>query len=205
MAAKNYIGMRFGVRECVGQYVREGRSRLVLQCKCGDVSESTAQNARQAKGCRACVQVIHGHAQPGNATPTYLSWFSMMRRCFGQNVWNYSQYGGAGVTVCDKWKTFVGFLEDMGERPAGTSLDRIDNNLGYSKENCRWATAKQQARNKKNNVLITISGQTRCVTEWAEVSGIGENALRSRIRAGWANDRLLTPTEPRRKRKAQGE
>lgn len=89
-------------------------------------------------------------------TRTYKSWSSMKERCFNKNHKNYRYYGGRGITVCDRWKTFSNFYEDMGERPEETSIDRIDPNLGYFKENCQWATRSQQNKNKrrKRNSLL---------------------------------------------------
>lgn len=105
-------------------------------------------------------------------------------RCSKRNHPRYHQYGGAGIAVCDKWKTFQGFLDDMGERPEGTSLDRIDNEKGYSKENCRWADSKQQQRNRKNNRLFTHNGITMCLSEWVEKLGLRYATVSSRLHRG---------------------
>lgn len=86
-------------------------------------------------------------------TGAYKSWDAMIQRCTNENSTSYPRYGGSGVTVCDEWRSFVAFHSDMGDRPEGTSLDRIDSNLGYYKENCRWATEVQQARNRKKPTL----------------------------------------------------
>lgn len=112
--------------------------------------------------------LIHGQAKL--KTPTYISWMRMRDRCNNKKHHAFGRYGGAGVRVCERWDSFVNFLEDMGERPPGTSLDRLDNSKGYCKENCRWATEVQQQRNRRTNVLVTINGQTRCVSEWAELT-----------------------------------
>ena len=84
-------------------------------------------------------------------TPTYLSWMMMKRRCYGVNHNRYHAYGARGIRVCDRWQDYANFLADMGERPAGTSLDRIDVNGNYEPGNCRWGTPKDQANNKQKS------------------------------------------------------
>lgn len=202
MIAKNYIGTRFGTRVCVDQKKDQHGTRLVLKCDCGRDSESYLSTAKM-HGCIACAQVKHGYSPSGDRTPTYKTWQAMIGRCKAVTHPNFTRYGGAGITVCEKWKSFEGFLGDMGERPEETSLDRIDNALGYFKENCRWATYKQQQRNKRTNVLVTINGEIRCVGEWSELSGISYQVLRYRIREGWPEDRLLSPVEFRKPRKVR--
>jgi hypothetical protein len=121
-------------------------------------------------------------------------WGNMKSRCLNKNDDRYESYGGRGITVCEKWKDFIGFWDDMkdGYSPIKT-LDRIDNNKGYSKDNCRWATAKQQQRNMRSNVILTFNGRSMCITEWAEELGYNTSTLRKRIsRSGWSVQRALT-------------
>ncbi len=126
----------------------------------------------------------------------------MIRRCTKTAHHNFEGYGGRGITVCERWRDFVAFLEDMGERPDGLTLDRIDNNAGYSPENCRWATPKQQARNKRDKRLLTLNGETRSVTEWAEKLGVERDNLWSRLHIGWTVEEALTRPIKARARKA---
>ena len=93
-------------------------------------------------------------------SPTYSSWSSMKHRCNNSNNAGYHLYGGRGIKVCEQWNEFRGFLKDMGVRPKETSLDRIDSNKGYTPENCRWATAKEQGRNTRNTKLNMIKANT---------------------------------------------
>lgn len=108
----------------------------------------------------------------------------MKYRCLTPTDKHYSSYGGRGITVSDDWLIFENFYRDMGEKPAGMSLDRIDNNKGYSKENCRWATQREQMRNTRCNRMITHNGETLCITEWAEKYGIPMRILSKRLKAG---------------------
>jgi len=91
----------------------------------------------------------HGHRTSKVTSPTYNTWHGMMNRCSNPKATGYKNYGGRGITVCEKWLDFRGFLKDMGEKPSGLTLDRIDNDKGYYKENCRWETWKNQHTNKR--------------------------------------------------------
>jgi hypothetical protein len=128
----------------------------------------------------------------------------MIYRCTNSNAKNYKDYGGRGITVCDRWlgkNGFINFLIDMGEPPGpGYSIERINNNLGYFKENCRWATPKEQARNTKRNHLITYNRKTQCIAAWAEELGMKYHAILARIKRGWTIEKtLMTPLQHRRK------
>lgn len=92
---------------------------------------------------------IHGHNEKGSRSPTYHTWVAMINRCQNPNFTKYPDYGGRGITVCGRWQTFINFLTDMGERPKGKTLDRIDNDGNYCLKNCRWSTPKEQAANKR--------------------------------------------------------
>lgn len=120
------------------------------------------------------------------------SWRNMLSRCNNPNATGYSYYGGRGVKVCDSWIDFKNFLADMGNRPEGTTLDRIDSNRHYSKDNCRWATPKEQANNTSKNVLISFAGYTKTLSEWANEIGIKPNTLQYRLYREWSIERALT-------------
>ena len=96
----------------------------------------------------------HGHAPQGKQSPTYKSWLAMMQRCYNENASFYADYGGRGITVCKRWQTFSNFLADMGEKPFRYTLDRIDNDGNYKLSNCRWATPKEQANNRRVRRII---------------------------------------------------
>lgn len=117
---------------------------------------------------------------------------NMMSRCYNPNATGYQYYGGKGVTICNEWKAnFSNFFRDMGTRPEGMSLDRIDVNGNYCKENCRWASYLEQARNTTCNNYIAFNDEVLCVQEWAEKLGIKANTLLYRLRRGWSVEEAL--------------
>ena len=125
-------------------------------------------------------------------TPVYAVWCSMKRRCFDKNCVAYPNYGGRGITVCKKWLKFSGFFEDMGHPGEGMSLERIDNNKGYSLDNCVWADNGTQSRNKRNNIKIEINGETRILADWAAEYGLKYTTVHARIKKGWPPEKAVT-------------
>lgn len=120
------------------------------------------------------------------------SWRGMWERCVRPTHICFSSYGGRGITVCERWKSFDNFLEDMGDRPDGCQLDRRNNNKGYSKNNCRWTTPKTNNRNTSVVRPITKDGVTMCLAEWSEVTGIKMKTIWMRLNRGWSVRRALT-------------
>lgn len=115
----------------------------------------------------------------------------MLRRCNDKKNFGYRWYGARGITVCDRWKIFENFLEDMGQRPPGKTLDRIDNDGPYSKENCRWATSYEQNNNSRNCRMITFNGVTKNATQWGKITGVEGRRISFRISVGWDVERAL--------------
>ena len=116
----------------------------------------------------------------------------MIQRCINPNDKKYPLYGSRGIRVCKQWEKFENFLKDMGECPSGYSIDRTDNNKGYNKENCRWATPKEQARNRRNNHMISYNEKTQCLAAWTEETGIASSLISWRIKNGWSTEKALT-------------
>jgi len=121
-------------------------------------------------------------------TPTYKSWSEMKSRCGNPKRPDY-----VNVSYCKEWENFTAFLADMGERPEGTSLDRIDPHGDYCKENCRWADNHTQAINKTNSRYLTLNGETKHISEWAKITGIKRRTISARIlNYGWSVEDALT-------------
>jgi hypothetical protein len=118
-------------------------------------------------------------------------WYAMVRRCTDPTDKAYSFYGARGITVAPEWLDFERFAADMGARPIGLQLDRIDNNSGYCKANCRWVTPVENGNNKRNNVRLTARGVTLSVSEWARRTGISRSTLFSRHYRGWPAERVV--------------
>lgn len=141
----------------------------------------------------------HGHKTATGCSPEWATYQGMIARCKNPQNPNYIRYGARGIRVCDRWRDdFVNFLADMGRSPGpGYSLERIDNDGDYTPENCRWATVKEQSRNRRNSKRITYQGVTLTQAEWAERIGIDQGTLHSRLKCGWTVERALT--QPLRK------
>ena len=125
--------------------------------------------------------------------PTYVAWRCLVGRCTNPSYDNYKRYGGSGVTLDSAWLDFDKFVLDMGNRPEGKTLDRIDATKGYSKDNCRWATPSDQQKNRKCAFLITYNGITKNASDWALDLGLTKGAVWTRIKKyGWSIERALT-------------
>lgn len=138
----------------------------------------------------------HGHTIGGRPSPTYVSWAAMLTRCTNPNQGKKTRnYRDRGIRVCERWKIFANFLEDMGQRPAGTTLDRIDNNGNYEPGNVRWATRAEQSANQLHlgnpKFLICREGRTQAVATWARELGIWPTAIYGHIRNGVSPERAL--------------
>lgn len=135
----------------------------------------------------------HGHTTKTTSSPTYKSWHMMKQRCTNPKYSQYNDYGGRGITVCTQWLEFSAFLADMGVRPAGASLERLDNAKGYSPDNCVWADRKQQQRNMRRNRNLTHNGVTMCMSDWAAELGLKPHSLSKRIDVcGWSVEKALS-------------
>lgn len=117
---------------------------------------------------------------------TYAIWAGMLRRCRNQNCRSFVDYGGRGITVCERWLTFTNFFDDMGERPAGLTLERVRNGEGYSKGNCVWATRQEQSMNTRRSVnFVTTQGVEVSQTKLAQMLGVPRVTFQRRLAGGW--------------------
>lgn len=201
-------GQRYGrliaVAPCCA--IKSRRLYWACSCDCGNTVISPLDSIRRGDtsscGCYNR-ELRSSHNMTG--TPTYAAWNGITARCYNQKDRNYSNYGGRGIKVCDRWReSFKAFLEDMGERPdaryslgrAEYSLDRIDVNGDYEPGNCRWATYLQQQRNKRCGLFLTYKQETLCVAEWGERLKISRNVLYFRLKSGWSVEQALeTPVK----------
>lgn len=185
------VGMVFGSRSVISEAPRSngGHRRLHCLCVCGDIRavEERALNSGHSNscGCIAFVRVPRiTHGMTGTAE--YCIWNAMLTRCNNEKSENYKNYGGRGIKVCERWRTFANFIADMGHKPTPThTLDRRDNNKGYSPDNCRWATRKEQSRNSRRCKYITFAGRTMVMLDWCELLGVPYYTVRGRMRRGW--------------------
>ena len=158
----------------------------VYECICGNRFILKVSHSTSYRSC-GCIHKSRKHSACD--TTEYRIWRGILTRCNNRNSKQYNRYGGRGITVCREWHDFRNFLEDMGLRPDNKSIDRIDNNGSYSKNNCRWATSKEQNRNMCNNRLLEINGIIATISEWSESDGAApESTIRGRIDLGWTDN-----------------
>lgn len=157
---KDLTGCRFGKWLAVS-FSHRNKSMYYWHCQCECGSKKLVSSvhlvygrSKQCWNCREKERTTHGHTKTamfgGRCSPTYLTWRSMIQRCNDETTPCYSRYGGLGVKICKRWYKFINFLQDMGERPAGKTLDRKNPFGNYTKKNCRWATRSEQANNKRH-------------------------------------------------------
>jgi hypothetical protein len=179
-------GDKFGRLTVLGEVRENGRVYVRCQCICGNTRKVLRFALFQKEspliscGCyREERKVTHGEC---GITPEHAIWRVMLSRCTNPNDNAYARYGERGISVCQRWKKYENFLKDMGRRPSSQhSIDRINNNGNYEPGNCRWATKKEQARNRRVTFWLTINGETRSLAEWVERAGLNYNTVYSRL------------------------
>jgi hypothetical protein len=200
----NLTGQRFDrllVQEFAGMS-KNCQSMWTCICDCGNTKSILGQSLRNGKtrscGCYKKEQIIkanttHGQARRGFKTRAYRIWLTMLQRGTNPKTNYFKNYEPGNENVCNKWLTFEGFYEDMGDCPKGMTLDRKDNIKGYYKENCRWATPKEQSSNRKSNVYKTYKEETKTISQWAEHLNMPFTTLWNRLNTyGWSIERALT-------------
>ena len=212
MAACNVVpGQRFGRLTVLRKAAKtDERLRWVCQCDCGVVKDILSFHlTRKPPSTVSCgcyhaelFESIAGRSYPTHGMSgsyVYGCWLAMKDRCGRKSHPHYARYGGRGIAICKPWLSFENFYADMGDPPSTQhSIDRIDNDGPYEPGNCRWVTAKQQARNRCNNRLLTHNGKTLCLAGWSESTGILNTTIRERLRRRWTTKEALeTPVERR--------
>jgi hypothetical protein len=197
-------GDRYGRLTIVSETERHitprGKFRRVFTCICDCGVTKNIQlcdlTAGNTKSC-GCLNIenhtkrLTKHGLYG--TPEYRSYRHIRNRCLNPKVPAYPSYGGRGITICDRWlESFENFFADMGEKPSPKhSIERIDNDKGYSPDNCKWADDIEQANNKRNNRLIKYNGEIKTLAQWAEILGIKRQTITSRLRSGWSDEKII--------------
>lgn len=167
------------------------RAHWVCRCECENLI--TVMGGHLSTGHTTscgCKNLKHGHGDPTD--PTYCTWVRMRQRCEQPKLKAYPRYGGRGIIVCERWQKYENFLADMGPRPDGLSLDRINNDGNYEPGNCRWATDYEQQNNRSSNRPITWRGRTQNLKQWAKELGMRHTTLSRRLGAGWSTERAFT-------------
>lgn len=208
MTERIQLGQRYGRLTVLGNSEPttspsgKRRPRMACQCDCGRsltvLTQSLRSGASQSCGClqRETVAAArkHGHAasqQPRSGT--YISWAQMRSRCNNPRVPEYRNYGGRGIKVCARWDSFEAFLQDMGPRPEGMTVERNDVHGDYEPSNCRWATRGEQATNTTRSRRLEVGGRVLTLSQWASETGLSAKCISSRLRRGWAVDRAVQP------------
>lgn len=201
--ATDITGQRFGCLIALGPIGRKnGAIEWLCACDCGNTATVSVRLLRNGstKSCGCVAKQLssvrlttHGKSR----SKIHWIWAGMIQRCGNPNNKNYADYGGRGIRVCDEWKnSFAVFHAYVSGLPnfdsENMTLDRIDNNMGYSPDNVRWLPRVQQMRNTRKNVLLTHNGKAQCVSAWAEELEIQSSTLSWRVRAGWSTERVLT-------------
>jgi len=210
MKSKEMIGKKFGRLKVLrlAEKDKNGNQKVFCRCSCGKekviLMYSIHKGITKSCGCLIAETTrkratIHGHSTLTNTSKTYNAWHAMIQRCSNPKNNNYKRYGGRGIKVCKKWSIFKNFLSDMGAKPKGKTIERIDNDGDYCLENCRWATRYEQDRNRSTNHFLTHDGKTMIISDWSKYLGIKISTIQSRLKYGWSIKRTLT--EPVRKGK----
>lgn len=195
--AQDLRGNTYHLLTVVGPPQRvSGRTRYACLCSCGQRTqvEQSALKAGKVKSC-GCLKAVGYHVTHGmSGTPTYSSWERMHSRCRYAGDSSYPRYGAAGIVVCERWSRFENFLEDMGERPPGHTLERENNTKGYSPDNCRWATPVEQAKNRRQTTYVQIGEELLMFSEAVRKYGkVSYHVAKNRVnRDGWDAVRAIT-------------
>lgn len=200
------IGKRFG-RLVVIEYAGIDNHRCkVFRCRCDCGNETITRKSRiisgTAKSCGClssdtwrAMQYKHGYAAHDEYNRLYAIYSHMVDRCHNENNPSYHNYGGRGIFVCEEWRNDVDVFMDWANKNGYSeelSIDRIDNNKGYSPENCRWVDRITQANNKRNNIFLEHNGEKLTVAQWSRKTGIPAATLRARYHSGWSDSRIVT-------------
>lgn len=199
MKMRDLSGQKFGRLTVIELAVKAANKRPHWKClcECGNETVASSNNivrgVTRSCGCFKIERQREGNIKHGQyGTGAHTSWMSMRQRCLNPNNPAFKSYGGRGISICERWELFENFYSDMGQRPPGLEIDRIEVNGNYEPGNCRWATVLEQGRNQRKTRFVTINGVTKCMSEWISEFGINRTTLESRLRLGWPVEKALT-------------
>lgn len=194
MKRHDITGQKFGKLTAIkiSGRTKSGNSIWLCHCECGGVSNSNISHLRNGhtKSC-GCINENMYKTHGMHKSSEYKTYAAMKDRCDNPNNTQYKDYGGRGITYCERWNDFASFFEDMGVRPENMTLDRIDNDGDYSPENCKWSSRKDQQNNRRNNVVLEYKGEMLTMKQAAVKYGIHQGTLRSRLKNGWPVDAAI--------------
>lgn len=195
MPAMDMTGRTFGYLTVIRQDGKNQWDQPMWLCRCRCGTEKTIRGSVLRSGHSNSCGCKGRHWAWG--TPAYHSWSAMIQRCTNPKHPKYQSYGARGITVCDRWMEFANFMADMGQKPPGLTLDRIDNDGNYELGNCRWATRREQQNNRRNTTFVETSSGAMPIAEAAREAGMTIKGIRGRIRRGWTGDAILLPPKTR--------
>lgn len=183
-------GERFFDFTVLSRSHKEGHNwQYLCACDCGKEFYALGSNIRtgNTKSCGCRRKSLDGLSNTG----AHQSWSGMISRCYNEKVSSYKDYGMKGIRVCERWKDYRNFLSDMGDRPEGMTIERVDFRADYSPDNCKWATRVEQANNKSNNVFLEYHGESRTIAEWSRHLGISYSKIYSMYRKGYTMSEIV--------------
>lgn len=191
------FGLLFVLKECESK-TKHNQTEWLCLCDCGKTTKVNVAhlNSGHTKSCGCLSRKLSAkrlYRHGGTGTPEHVSWLGMRDRCTRENCVNYKDYGGRGISVCERWyNSFELFLEDMGPKPSKEhSLDRIENNGNYELGNCRWATPVEQANNTSQNKFVSCRGETKTLAQWCREVGLEYSKVFRRLKRGWPTEIAL--------------
>lgn len=196
----NLIGQTFGRLTVLSKATHrfKDKGQWLCQCECGAVKSISGSFLLTGKvrSCGCLRRNGNGACQPkhrASGTTEFNIWNQMRQRCHNTSHPYFGDYGGRGIAVCERWRdNFSAFYADMGSKPDGCTLERVDNSGNYELSNCRWATRTEQANNRRSSRFLSLNGVTKTCAQWSAHSGISQANIYARLRLGWSVEKVIT-------------
>lgn len=191
------VGKRFG-KIYTKEIIREKwkKPKYLCVCDCGKeklIDSGSVKRGADSCGCFTSQKITNSNRVHGmSRTKIHSIWKAMKQRCLNPKNQRYKDYGGRGISICDRWLDFQNFYEDVGDYPIGMTLDRRNNDKGYSPENCRWITYRDNNNNTRRSVYVEYKGETKTLSQWCTLLGLNNNAMKTRLNYNWDIERAFT-------------